>query len=73
MAKLAGAAEYTDCISPNKCPGYDTKQSDSETPITLELWVMQHTHLLPSHPGPLWPGVEASYRVLSMGQNRIKL
>ena len=39
---------------PNECPGYDTKQSDSEVPLMLELWGMQSTHLLPSLPGPLW-------------------
>ena len=27
MAQLVVAAEYTDCISANVCPGYDTKQS----------------------------------------------
>ena len=34
----------------------------------LELWGMQSTHLLLSLPGPLWPGVVVSDRVLSMGQ-----
>ena len=34
----------------------------------LELWGMQSTSLLPSLPGPLWPGVVAPDRVLSMGQ-----
>ena len=34
----------------------------------LELWRMQSTPLLPSLPGPLWPGVVAPDRVLSMGQ-----
>ena len=24
----------------NKCPGYDTEQSDSEVPVILELWRM---------------------------------
>ena len=44
-AQLAGAVEYTDCISAkrqdslNKCPGYNIKQSDSEAQL-LELWVM---------------------------------
>ena len=43
LALSAGAAEYMDCISakeydsPNKCPGYDTKQSDGETSVMLEL------------------------------------
>ena len=47
MALSAGAVEYTDCItadmedSPNGCPEYDTKQSDSETPVMLELWRMR--------------------------------
>ena len=71
MAPSAGAAEYTDCISadsPNKCPGYDTKQSDGEAPVMLELWGMQSTPLLPSLPGPSWPRVVVTDRVLSMGQ-----
>ena len=34
----------------------------------LELWVIQTTPSLPSLPGPLWPGVVAPDRVLSMGQ-----
>ena len=29
---------------------------------------MQSTHSFPSLPGPLWPGVVAPDRVLSMGQ-----
>ena len=38
----------------NECPGYDTKQSDSEVPVMLELWGMQSTPSLPLLPGPLW-------------------
>ena len=44
LAQSPGAVEYTDCFSaegqdsPNECPGYDTKQSDSEVPIELKLW-----------------------------------
>ena len=53
---------------PNECPGYDTKQSDGEVPVMLELWEMQGTPSLPSLPIPLWPGVVAPDRVLSMGQ-----
>ena len=55
----AGAAEYTDCFSaervrlPNKCHEYDTKQSDGEASVMLELWGMQSTPLLPLLPGPL--------------------
>ena len=52
----------------NECPGYDTKQSDGKAPVMLELWVMQHSPWLPSLPGPLWPGVIALDRILSMGQ-----
>ena len=44
---------------PNECPGYDTKQSDGEVPLRLELWGMRCTPLLPLLPGPLWPGVVA--------------
>ena len=49
------------------CPGYDTKLSDSEVPVTLELWGMQSTLSLPLLPGPLWPGMVATDRALSMG------
>ena len=34
----------------------------------LELWGVWNTPLLPSLPGPLWPGVVAPDRVLSAGQ-----
>ena len=51
----------------NECPGYDTKQSDGEVPAMLELWGMRSTSSLPSLPGPLWPGVVAPDRALSMG------
>ena len=46
---------------------YDTKQSDGEVPAMLELWGMRSTPSLPSLPGPLWPGVVAPDRALSMG------
>ena len=46
----------------NECPRYDTKQSDDEVPVMLELWGMQSTLSLPSILDPLWPGL-----------NRIKL
>ena len=52
---------------PNECPGYDTKQSDGEVPVMLELWGMRGTLSLPSLPDPLWPGVVAPDRTLSMG------
>ena len=58
---------------PNVHPGYDTKQSDTEVPVMLELWGMQSTPLLPSLPGPLWPGVVAPDKGPIYGLNRTKL
>ena len=43
------------------------KQSDGEVLVMLELWGMQSTPSLPLLAGPLWPGVAAPDRVLSMG------
>ena len=37
----------------NKCPAYDTKQSDDEVPMMLELWGIRGTPSLPLLPGPL--------------------
>ena len=81
MPQSARAAEYTDCISakfkhppaPIKCSGYDTKQSDGEAPIILELWGMQNTPLLPSLPSSLWCRVLAPVRILSMGQIELSI
>ena len=53
---------------PNECPGYDTKQSDGEVPVVLELWAMWSIRSLPSLPGPLCLGVVAYVRFLSSGQ-----
>ena len=55
---------------PNECPVYDTKQSDGEVPAMLGLWGIRSTSSLPLLPGPLWPGVVAPDRALSMGTNR---
>ena len=68
-----GAREYTCIIAEeqdplNKCPGYVIKKSDGEAPVMLELWGMWSTPLLFLLPGPLWPGMVAADRVLSMGQ-----
>ena len=52
----------------NKSPGHDTKQSDGEAPVVLELWEMQNTPSLPSFLGPLCPRVVAPDRALSMDQ-----
>ena len=73
----AGVVEYTDCFSAegyespprcNKCPGYDTKQSDSQVPVMLELWGMRNTLLFLLFLGPLLSRVVAPDRVLSRAQ-----
>ena len=51
----------------NECPGYETKKSDGEVPVMLELWGMQSTSLLPLLPGQLCPGMVAPDRVLYVG------
>ena len=76
FAQSAGAIEYVDCISaerwdsPNECAEYDTKQSNGEVPVMLELWGMQSTPSLPLLLCPLWPGMVAPDRVLSMGKKK---
>ena len=74
LAQSAGAVEYNDCTSaeglepsPNECPGYDTKQSDSEVPVMLGFWGIRSTPSLPLLPGSHWPGVVAPDRALSIG------
>ena len=52
---------------PNGCPRYDTKQFDGDVPVMLELWGMQSTPSLPLLSGPLWPGMVAPDRALSIG------
>ena len=49
----------------NGCPGYDTKQSDGEIPVMLELGECG----VPLHwySGLLWPGEVAPDRALSIG------
>ena len=70
IAQSAGAVEYTDCFSakgktlpppppPPPTTTTTTKQSDGEVPV------------MPSLPGPPWPGVVAPDRVLSMGQTEL--
>ena len=60
------------CISPNECPCYDTKQSDGDATVMLELWQMGSTLLMPSLPALLCSGVVAPDRVFSMGQIELK-
>ena len=73
IAQSAGAEEYTDCTSAeeqdptNECPRYVTKQSDDEVPVMLGPWGIRSTPSLPLLPDPLWPGVVAPDRALSMG------
>ena len=55
----------------NKCPGYSTKESDGEVPVMPELLGMRSTSSLEWLPGPLWPGVVAPDRVLSIGQKEL--
>ena len=79
LAQLAKTVEYTDCFSservrphsPNKCPGYDTKQSDGVVLVILEFWGLWSTPSLPLLQGPLWSGMVASDRVLSLGQREL--
>ena len=73
FTQSAGAVENTNCTSaavktssPNECPRYDTKQSDDEVPVMLGLWEMRSTPSLPLLSGPLWPGMVAPDRALSM-------
>ena len=51
----------------NEYPGYDTKLSNREISWMLGLWGMQSTLSFPLLPDPLWPGVVAPDRALSMG------
>ena len=55
---------------PNECPRYDTKQSDGEVPVMLELRGMQSTPSL--LPGPLRPGVVTPDKGPIYGLNRTK-
>ena len=56
----------------NKCPGYDTKQSEGEATVMLELWGKWSTPLLPTLQGPLWPRVVAPDKGPIFGLNRTK-
>ena len=65
---LAGAVEYTDPPR-NECPGYNTKQFDGEVPAMLGLKGMGSTLSLPLLPSPVWLGVVAPDRALSIFTN----
>ena len=55
-------------ISPMSVLDITLKKSDGEASVMLEHWGMHSTPLLLSLPGPLWPGMVAPDRALSMGQ-----
>ena len=57
--------------TPNNSPTYDTKKSDGEVPVMLELWGVRSIPSLPSLPGPLWAEMVALDRALSMGQIKL--
>ena len=52
----------------SECRRYDTKQFDGEAPVMLRLWGIWSTPYSSLLTGPLWPGVVAPDRVLSMCQ-----
>ena len=54
----------------DECPGYDTKQSDGDVSVMLELWRMQSTPLLLSLPGRLWSRIVAPDKDPIDGLNR---
>ena len=58
-------------LNHDECLRNDTKESDSEPPVMVEVWGMRSTPSLPSLPGPLWPRVVAPDRVLSMDQIKL--
>ena len=55
-------------LFPQQVSWYDAKHSDGEAPVMRDVWGMWSTPSLLSLSGPLWPGVEAPDRVLSMSQ-----
>ena len=72
IAQSAGAVEIHRLhlcrgARPNERLGYDTEQSDGEVPMMLGLWEKRSTPSLPLLPGPLWLGVVAPDKALSMG------
>ena len=68
VAQLTGTVEYTNSCSAQWVSWYDTKQSDGEVPVILQLWEMWSTPSFPLLPDPLWHRVVAPDKVLSMGQ-----
>ena len=63
IAQSAGGVEHSNSFSAegkdplrNEYPGYETKQSDGEVPVMVELWGVHSTSSIPSLPGPLDSG-----------------
>ena len=56
------------CMTPSMSVLDMTKQSDDESPVKLELWVMQSTPSSPLLPGRLRPREVVPVRVLSIRQ-----
>ena len=54
-------------IPPNVCSIYDTKESDGEVLVRLDVFRMQRTLSSSLLPGPFWSGLVAPDRALSMG------
>ena len=73
FAQLAGAVEYTDCNSAESKDPHSTSVLDMTLNNLMVRFSnagalgMQSTPLLPSLPGPLWPGMVTPDRALSMG------
>ena len=64
-----GVAEYTACLQRSKTPHrMSCKHFNRKTQVMLELQGIWSTPSLLSLPGPLWPGVIAPDRPLSMSQ-----
>ena len=74
VTQSAWAVEYINYFSAEGKPllnpylVYESKQSDGEVPVMLELWAMWSIPLLSSLPGSLWLGLVTPDRVLSIGQ-----
>ena len=66
-----GAVEYTDCFNVEEYDPHATSAlyiSLNNPMVRVQFWGRRNIPLLPSLPGPLWPGVVAPDWVLYMGQ-----
>ena len=74
-AQSAVAIEFTDCIlqrgkipRPNKCPGYDTEQSDGEASVILELLGNVEYFFIPIAPRSTLAQSGSTWLILSMAK-----